>query len=183
MNNTVAILCLSVAASACFAQEAKKDSEAANASAKVQTAVKVDKAEPRFFKLDFVVKEVDGGKVLNSRSYSIYSATESVPSSIRTGVKVQEGNAEHPNWVDIGVRVDVRSLREMQNQLAFNATAEITGVPPAQQDEAPGRTIMRQYIWSSDVIVPLNKPTVIFSSDSTTSKAQMQVELTAVRVM
>jgi hypothetical protein len=152
-------------ATACFAQDASK----------------AEKPESRFFKLDFVLKEVDGGKVLNARSYSMLAATERAPSSIRTGQKIQEGTTEHPNWVDVGVRIDARGLRESQGQLSFSATTEVTGLP---QDTTPERPAMlRQYLWSSDVEVPLRKPTVIFSSESTTSKAQMQVEVTATPVM
>jgi len=38
---------------------------------------------------------------------------------------------------------------------------------------------IRQNRWSSSVVVPLSKPTVIFSSDDLTSKRQFQLELTA----
>jgi hypothetical protein len=39
--------------------------------------------------------------------------------------------------------------------------------------------LIRQTKWSSNVIVPIGKPTVIFSSDDATTKGQMQLELTA----
>jgi hypothetical protein len=39
--------------------------------------------------------------------------------------------------------------------------------------------LLRQNRWRSDVLVPLRKPTVIFSSDDPTSTHKMQVELTA----
>ncbi len=143
--------------------------------------IKAAKQPTKFFKLDFVLREMDGSKVVNARSYSMFSGTATIPSSIRTGVKVQEGDTEHPNWTDIGVRIDVREIREVGSDLAFYATTEITGLP---QDSitGPARPIMRQYVWSSEVLIPIKKPTVIFSSDSTTSKTQMQVELTATPV-
>ena len=44
----------------------------------------------------------------------------------------------------------------------------------------PGSAPMiRQNRWTSNVVVPLKKPTVIFSSDDLTTKHQMQLELTA----
>ena len=162
----------------CFGQE---DAVNVKEIGKLQVVVKADKPDTKFFKLDFVLKEMDGSKVVNARSYSMFSGTSAVPSSIRTGVKVQEGDSEHPNWTDIGVRIDVREIRQIGNDLAFYATTEITGLPQ-DSSAGPGRPIMRQYVWSSEVLIPIKKPTVIFSSDSTTSKTQMQVELTATPV-
>src|SRR5579863_7898960 len=112
-------ICAALVASACFAQDVNKGEEKVKESGKVQTAVKVEQADQRFFRLDFGLKEVEGGKVLNARSYSTYSGTSAPPSSIRTGVKIQEGDAGHPNWTEIGVRIDVRGLREWQTQVAF----------------------------------------------------------------
>ena len=44
---------------------------------------------PKFYKLEFVLKEVEAAKVLNARSYSITVSTDtSQHSSIRTGSKV-----------------------------------------------------------------------------------------------
>jgi hypothetical protein len=42
--------------------------------------------------------------------------------------------------------------------------------------------VIRQNRWSSNVVVPLKKPTLIFASDDATSKRQMQLELTAAPV-
>lgn len=187
MRLTGLVLCLAIIATACYGQEPDQSLKQAQELLELRKQLKElreakPKPDPKFFKLDFVLKEVEGTKVLNARSFSMYSATDSVPSNIRTGVKVQEGNAEHPNWTDIGVHIDVRNIRELRDQLAFNLTAEITGLPP-DPTEGPARTIMRQYLWSSDVLVPIRKATIIFSSDSTSSKSQMQVELTATPVM
>jgi hypothetical protein len=159
-----------------------QDNERVKETGKIQTAVKVEKPEPKFFKLEFVLREVDGSKVVNARSYTIPAGTDGLPSSIRTGVKVNVGDAQHPDWTDIGVRIDVRSLRELQNQLACNVTAEITGLPQDTISGTSARSVMRQYVWSSDTVIPMRKPTVIFSSDSTTSRNQMQVEVTATPV-
>jgi hypothetical protein len=187
MRITGVLILLAVIGTACYAQDADQSLRQAQEMVELRKQLKElkesrPKPDPKFFKLDFVLKEVEGARVLNSRSFSMYSATDAAPSNIRTGVKVQEGTNEHPNWTDIGVRIDVRNIREIRDELAFNVATEITGLP---QDtiEGPARAIMRQYIWNSDVLIPIRKPTVIFSSDSTSSKSQMQVELTATPVM
>ena len=138
---------------------------------KPQTTVKVEKPEPKFYKLDFVLKEVEGTRVVNSRSYFTYAATDATPSMIRTGIKVPDGP-------DVGIRIDARDLRQIQNQLGLNLTTDISGVPQESSAESAHR-IYRSFIWSSNILVPVRKPTIVFSSDSTSSKTQMQVELTA----
>ena len=65
----------------------------------------------KFYKLDFVVKEVEGTKVLNSRAYSMIVSTEksSPPSSIRTGSRVptptSAGNTQF-TYIELGVNID-----------------------------------------------------------------------------
>ncbi len=65
--------------------------------------------------------------------------------------------------------------------------ADISSIPsepavPATAS-APTQPTVRQNKWDSTVIVPLKKPTVLFSSDDLTSKRQMQLELTATPIM
>jgi hypothetical protein len=139
--------------------------------------------QQKFFHLDFVVKEVADGKAVNTRSYSTMISTGHSGDQIRVGNKVprQTGSPANPyDYIDVGVSIDCRSAREIENQLALVITAEIS-------DVAPGQTagngfvppLLRQNKWSSDVILPLRKSTVIFSSDDPTSTHKMQVELTA----
>jgi hypothetical protein len=54
--------------------------------------------------------------------------------------------------------------------------AEVSSAAETPDAPAP---VIRQVKWNSPVIVPLGKPTVIFSSDDPSSKRQMQLELTA----
>lgn len=166
--NSVAVIFAVVLAQRSFAQDAAADKD------KPQTTVKAEKPEPKFYKLDFVLKEVDGPRVVNSRSYSTYAATDAPPSMIRANIRMQDGR-------DWGIRIDARGLRQVQNQLGLNLTTEISGLPQETSAES-AHPILRQYSWSSEVLLPIRKPTIVFSSDSTSSKTQMQVELTATPV-
>jgi hypothetical protein len=84
----------------------------------------------------------------------------------------------------VGVNIDCRSIKEAQRDLSLYVAAEISSLPsePDQQPTTAATTRMapavRQNRWSSWVIVPLKRPTLIFSSDDPTSKRQMQVDLT-----
>jgi len=140
-----------------------------------------NKEEPqKFYRLDFVVKEVADAKVVNTRSYSTMISTGAHPGSIRTGNKVpiQTGPASN-YYLDVGVKVDCRSAREVDGQLWLWVTADVSNLAPGQPTGGGSPPLLRQNSWSSDLILPLRKPTVIFSSDDPTSTHKMQVELTA----
>ena len=170
------ILALAIAVGAAFAQtpEAPKSPEPS-----------------KFYKLEFVVQEVEGGKALNSRSYSTQAASDARDgASIRAGSRVpipvggpaNQGNGSF-QYTDVGVNIDCRSIRDSQHEISLFVTAEISSLPSESAAPASAGTqlppITRQNRWSSSVVVPLSKPTVIFSSDDLMSKRQLQLQLTA----
>jgi hypothetical protein len=139
--------------------------------------------QQKFYRLDFVIKEVADGKVVNARSYAIMISTGHSGDFIRTGSKVprQTGNPSNPyEYIDVGVNIDCRAGREVENQLALEVRAEVSNLVPGQTPgSGPLPPLLRENKWSSHALVPLRKQTVIFSSDDPTSTHKMQVELTA----
>ena len=138
--------------------------------------------QPKYFHLDFAVKELESGKLINVRHYTTTIATgESTPytCSTRAGSKVPVPLAGQTGttYIDVGVNIDCRSAKEIESSLAISVAAEISS--PAPTSNPP---LIRQTKWSSNVIVPIGKPTVIFSSDDVTTKGQMQLELTATAI-
>ena len=140
--------------------------------------------ETKFFKLDFVIREVEGTKVLSSRAYDMTVSTDKEPglpsSSIRAGSKVAVASgANQFNFVDLGVNIDCRagSIAGSADDLSLFVTAEVSSI--AHDPATPNQPIIRQNKWASNAVVPLRKPTVIFSSDDLSNKTQLQVQLTA----
>jgi len=144
-------------------------------------AQKAPKEEQKFYRLDFVVKEIGNSKVVNGRSYSTMISTggSPFPGEIRTGNKVPYNSDKGVQYLDVGVNFDCQSAREVENELGLHVVAEVSNLAPGQTPASGSLPLLRQNKWSSDVIVPLRKPTVIFSSDDPTSTHKMQVELTA----
>lgn len=138
--------------------------------------------ERKYFHLDFVVKELENGKVTNSRAYAMTMSTGDVGGSmIRTGNKVPipgAGMNQAFTYIDVGVNIDCRLAKQVGDQLALNVAAEVS---TAATESSP--PLIRQTKWGSTVIVPLRKPSTIFSSDDPTSKRQMQLELTAIPIL
>ena len=138
-----------------------------------------DAVPPKFYKLEFVVKEVEGTKVLNARAFSVTASTDRLEAKclIRTGSKLPTPGG---GYLDVGVNIDCYNVKQTQipEGVSLTVSADISSIP--QEPPMPGSAPMiRQNRWTSNVIVPLKKPTVLFSSDDLTTKHQMQLELTA----
>ena len=144
-------------------------------------------AEPEYFRLNFVVKEIQEGKTVNARNYStLMGAGEKDRASIRAGTKlpVQTGSPQMPQfqYIDVGVNIDCSSLRRLQNRLAIYVSAELsTALPPQDKGTTSGPPI-RANRWNVPVVVTIGKPTVLFSSDDLASTRTLQLELTATPV-
>lgn len=157
----------------------------AGASLGQNEAANTPASEPKFYHLDFVVKEVEAGKTINARTYTMTVATGPERTSVRSGnrLPVPTGprvpNAAVPTqftYVDVGTNIDCWNAKEIQGQLALSVTADVSTT--AEVPDIP-QPVIRQVKWNSPVVVPLRKATVIFSSDDPSSKRQMQLELTA----
>jgi hypothetical protein len=136
--------------------------------------------QTKYYRLDFTVKELEGGKVVNARNYSTSLSNQKADgSSIRTGDKIPlQSDKGSWSYVDIGVNIDCNSLKLIDNQLAVHVSADITSVG-TDASAGTANPLIRQNRWSSTVLVPLKKPVTIFSSDGASTKRQMQLELTA----
>ena len=168
MNNTklaVTLLTVMIGAGACLAQtETPRQAEA-----------------PKAYQLDFVLKELEDGKVINSRNYSLMVTAVGAGGSIRSGdkvsVMVKAGAQPEYTYTDVGVNIDCGGVQEIQGKLTLNVKADISTAQPET-----ARPLIRNTRWSSNVIVPLRKATVLFTSDDTSSKRRTQLELTAAPV-
>jgi hypothetical protein len=135
----------------------------------------------KFYKLEFVVKEVEAGKATNSRSFATMLAAkspgvETPPATIRAGGRVPVTTANSTSFYELGVNIDTRDLRELQGDVSVYITADISTIA----QESPGTVpVTRQNKWAGMVILPVKKQTMVFASDDIASKRQLQLELTA----
>ncbi len=141
-----------------------------------------------FYRLDFVVKEVDGAKVVNSRSYtmSVSTGKRAEPTEIRTGNKVpyrtDSGQQGKYDYQYVGVYIECARFREVQDQLALNVRADITSLASPPTGDSGGLPLIRTNAWKADVLLSPRQPAIIFSSDDPTSTHKMQVEVTAMPI-
>ncbi len=131
-----------------------------------------------YYRLDFVVRESDQGKVLSQRSYSLGVAAAGVAEgrdwwSLRAGTKVPAGS----NYVDVGFNLDVRP-EDAGGALQLRLKADLSSLSPDVSNV--NMPPIRQMRVEEAVLVPINKPTIVFSSEDPSSKHQFQIEVTAV---
>ena len=139
------------------------------------------KADAHYYHLEFLLKELDdSGKVINSRTYDTNLATDGKFSSVRAGTKipVRTNDKDEIQYLDLGVNIDCGSAHETPQGLGLHISAEISSIASPTSGEIPS-PVVRQNRWQSMVLVPIGKPTVVFSSDNLENKGKMQVEVTA----
>ena len=149
-----------------------------------QDTQKSSNPAPQFYRLLFTVQEVDSsGKITNNRVYSTSIADDHNPDQIRTGTRVpiKTNDKGEIQYLDIGVNIDCKSAHEIDGKLALGVTAEISSLAMETGNSNP-TPVVRENHWQASVLVPLGKPSVIFSSDDLQGKGKVQMELTATRI-
>ena len=140
------------------------------------------KVTDQFYRFDFVIKEMDGGKAVKAHNYQMMGSLNGGKSSIRSGAKipvVSDGKGS-TTYIDVGVNIDVQHFLVTKDGLEFDLIAEATSTldggtatPLAKQP------MIYQTMWNSRVEVQAGKSATVFSSDDPSSKHQLQLEVTA----
>ncbi|MEP7363817.1 MAG: hypothetical protein ABI972_11225 [Acidobacteriota bacterium] len=138
----------------------------------------------KFYKLDFVVKELDDNKVVSAKSYTTFATSdqkERYVCSVRTGNRVPYQAALNSwQYADVGVNIDCAgAARDWNGQIMLSVVAEISTLPSGAEATPNALPTVRQNKWNSTVVLPIGKATTLFSSDDLNSKRKMQLELTA----
>lgn len=188
------IPCLLLLTSAVATAQNPSKAQSQTASAQSQTD-----QPPQFFRLKFVLKQLEGKKVINSRIYTTEISAEPYtthaghyiffnpfrPSSIRAATKVhyKSGNAYLP--VDVGVEIDCRNTALVRGKLGMNVTADISYLAkshaqPSQDTSIPtAPPITLHDRWSSDVLIPIGRPSILFTSDDPASTNILELDVIA----
>jgi len=175
-----------------------QDEPKTSAENKAPETAKAQAAPVHYYRLDFVVQELgEDGKPVNSRAYSSTANTDSKPPwvTIRTGSKVpiatgvfskdSQPQSTQFQYLDVGVSIDTSRIAEVGSQLEFFLTAEISSLAPGMHmgsPNGPEEPVVRENKWSAPVLIPIGKPTMVFTSDALDSKGGMQLSVTATRL-
>ena len=154
-----------------------------------QDNTKPPELPPHYYRIDLVVLELGvDGKPINSRSYTSTLSTDDKGRwvQLRTGNRVplaSGGEKQEVNYVDMGVDIDAGMAAEVGQQLAFALTVDVTSLATPMGLSTPGAPVIRECKWKAMVLVPLSKPTLVFSSDALENKGKTQVLVTATKLL
>lgn len=196
MRKNILVCCLLLLAPALTLHARAQD------TAKAPEAAKVPEPPTHYYRLEFVIQELGSdGKPTNSRTYTTTVSTGRMDhyGAIRTGARVPiitgalhgpTGTSESKlefqyQYLDVGVSIDTQNVHENGGQLSMLLKAEVSSLADpthASTSELPNDPVIRQNSWQASVLIPVGKPTVVFSSDALENKGGMQVSMTATRL-
>lgn len=149
------------------------------ASVSKQTAEDLNKpVNP--YRLDFTIHELEDGKKVNARQYSINlnsGDADEVKIGTRVPVEVKQGEMQ---YIDVGTSIWSRIRSERGNDLELTVRAEISNFAiPEQQKNSNSMPLLRQLRINASTLVVPGKPMVVGSVDDPNSRRQFQLEVTA----
>lgn len=135
------------------------------------------------YRLDFTISEIEDGKKINARQYSLNVNTgdhNNLKIGTRVPVQVKEGEMQ---YLDLGTEISA-DLRERDSGLALEVRAAMSSfaTPENQANQGSSMPLLREMkINASTVLVP-GRPTIVGSVDDPNSKRQYQLEVTATKL-
>jgi hypothetical protein len=187
---TQMMLVLALAASL-FAQQPAKDT--ADQPAKDQPPKKEvlagrDGMTENFFKLAFVMYELDDAKRTNQRDYMLIGRAENLPSSIRVSTRVPVYTEERKiTYVDAGLTIRCSLKEQVDRRVQLHCDIEISSFVRPEQiassgNAGPAAPVLRTTRTESWALLTLGKAAILTTVDDINSAKRMQIEVTATRV-
>lgn len=170
-----------------FAQQAKENSD--QSSKDQQKRESPDPAPTfNFFKLSFVMYELEDGKRTNQRDYMMVLRTDNQPSSIRISTRVPLYTEEKKiTYVDAGLTLRCDAKEQPDRRLQVHCDIEVSSFfrpdqPMGSSSVVPTAPLLRSTHTYSWALLTLGKAIPLATVDDVNSTKRMQIELTATRV-
>lgn len=134
------------------------------------------------YRLDFSVNELEDGKRINTRQYSLNLNSDN-SNELKIGTRVPvEGKQGEFQYIDVGTSI-WSNVQERNGAIDLSVRAEISNfaIPEQNQgrDTAP---VLRQLKISASTLALLGKPMVVGSVDDPNSKREFQLEVTVTKL-
>lgn len=147
----------------------------------------------KIYKVVFLIYEVEDGKKINERTYTLpVNTVDGNPhsSSMRVGTRVpvttatSAGDKTQWQYVDVGLNIDC-DVTEQADKFIVHGSMELSSFALPEQGSDPrsgGNPVLRNIRQSFTALVPPGKPTLVTTMDDVNSKKRLQVEITATRI-
>lgn len=146
-----------------------------------------------FFKLAFVMYELDDGKRTNQRDYMMIGRTDNQPSSIRVATKIPiytavRGNDKEYTYTDVGLTIRCFLKEQVDSRMQLHCDIEMSSLVRPEQiantigHAGPEAPVMRTTRMDSWALLTPGKPTILTTVDDINSAKRLQIEVTATKV-
>jgi 3D (Asp-Asp-Asp) domain-containing protein len=169
-----------------YAQEAAQatyEKTKAEAKQNAESAAAAEREKPvHAYRLDFSVNELEDGKKINTRQYSLnLNADDANEIKIGTRVPVESGH-EQFQYMDVGTSIWCR-IGERPDGIPLSVRADISNFAiPDQGTGHESRPVVRQFKINASTLALPGKPMVVGSVDDPNSKRQFQLEVTVTKL-
>lgn len=152
------------------------------------------------YRLDYTITEMEDGKKVNARTYSIMCEDEGGPTRgvVKVGSRIpvatgsysteSKGGGVSPlvntqfTYLDIGVNIDARLTTTADGTLSLQSEIEMSSVAESTAIGDLKEPVIRQLKASTNNSIAVGKPIVISTADDVASHRQFQVQVVATRV-
>lgn len=147
----------------------------------------------KVYKVVFLIYEMEDGKKINERTYTLPVNTvdgNSRDGSIRVGTRVPIETGTNSSdktmiqYIDVGLDLDC-NVTEQEDKFIVHGSVTLSSLVPPEQGtdlKGSGMPVLRQIKQIFTTLVSPGKPTLATTLDDINSKKRMQVEITATRL-
>jgi hypothetical protein len=142
------------------------------------------------YRLEFVVRELEDGKRINTRNYSL-SAKGGERAVLRVGNRVPYGTGTNPataqiQYQDVGINFDSRPDErdgEVLLSTRFESTSVVSPEKPTEERGNPLSIapVFRQVRFEGNALITPGKPTVIATLDDVGTNHRFEIEVTVTK--
>ena len=134
------------------------------------------------YHLEFALNELDDGKKVNTRHYSMNLTDDNTMEDLKIGTRVPvETESGKFEYLDVGTNITAR-LVQYKLPMSLDVRANVSNFAIPGEVGHGGRPLLRQMVISGSTIAVIDKPIIIGSVDDPDSKREFQLEVTLTRL-
>jgi hypothetical protein len=141
-----------------------------------------------YYRLDFVIHEMDGEKLVDTRNYSLWvqagvpatmTAGSEVPYSSGSYSTVGSGTAKNIQYRNVGISIEC-VVKEGNENPQLDLRLNISDALPPEKD--PDTPVIRKVSVNSKALLVLGKPTTVSIVEDPGSRHRFRVDVTATKL-
>ena len=135
-----------------------------------------------FYKLEFALRELQDGKLINTRNYSM-TVENGDRGNVQVGARVPVNSGDKGiQYMEVGTNINCRVVGK-ENFASLNTVVEVSSFAlPEQSQNSSTPPVLRQLRANMAAVVPENKQTIIGSIDDANSTKRYEIAVTATKL-